>query len=81
MAAPTQIPVRAASDSGVSNTRALPNCSKAPLVVPKIPLASSTPTPSTTMRSSLAMAWRVASSMASRYRSARAGFMAQSTSA
>src|SRR6266404_9772195 len=65
------MPVSAASDSGVSNTRVPPNCSKAPRVVPKMPFGSSTPTPMTKIRSSLAMACRVASSMASRYLSWR----------
>src|SRR5262249_62142341 len=71
MAAPIPMPVSAASESGVSNPRPPPNCSKAPRVVPKMPLGSSTPTPITKIRSSLAMAWRVASSMASRYLSVR----------
>src|SRR4029077_6177228 len=65
------MPVRAASDSGVSNTRLPTNCSKAPRVVPKMPFGSSTPTPMTKTRSSLGMACRVASSMAARYLSWR----------
>ena len=65
-AAPTAAPVSAASDSGVSNTRWLPNSRHAPRVVPKMPFGSSTPTPITKMVASFAIAWRVPSSIASR---------------
>ena len=61
MAAPTPQPTNAASEIGVSRTRASPNSRISPALTEKMPPVSPTSSPIRNTRSSRAISWRSAS--------------------